>query len=198
MRGLAHSIYLALFRTQAFLGLALVVWLFSNVPDALAREQYVGVPVLGAVFAGIAAIACLWPFLTPRWLSHPGRVRHLIALVPCYGLLPFLYGSVALNAVKAANLPNGFSQQLLSGMLLPLFLMSGLCLTLGGTLCFWRRLHQADAEDEMFSELIMREETLVPLTQTLPVQGAAETVLPPDASEADFAKLRRARLQRAS
>lgn len=200
MRGLTQSMYSATLRMQALAGLGCVAWLISEVPAAIARDQYIGLPLALAVIAGVISLATLWPFLTPSWIGGPTRAAHFVPLVLAHLMLPLLYGFVAMNAVVAADLPQSISQQVGVGIALGLLLASALCLCLGAFLCFWSRKALSRGEDADFAATeILHELPPDRITPELELARPRQADGPQDpAPEPDFGKLRRARLQRAS
>lgn len=139
MRGIVHNLYAFAFRGQALVGLGLVVWFISSVPNALTRDLYVGGPLAIAVIAGVTAIASIWPFLTPHWVGRPRRKSQLVPLLLTHTMLPFLYIFVAMSGVVAADLEEPIAQNLTAGLLLLLLVASVLCWGFGTILCFWSR-----------------------------------------------------------
>lgn len=109
MRGTTHTVYALTFRTQALFGLVLVGWLISTV---LVEGQYAGMSMLIGVIAGVVSFACLWPYLTPRWLGRPSRRSQLIPLVVTHVFLLGLYCFVAISAVLATSAPDAVSRQM--------------------------------------------------------------------------------------
>lgn len=128
MRGTTHTVYALIFRTQALFGLGLVAWLVSAV---LVEGQYAGMSMLIGVIAGVVSLACLWPYLTPRWLGRPNRRSQLVPLVAAHLSLLALYCFVAISAVIATDLPDVFGRQMALAALTTLTAMSAMSIAIG-------------------------------------------------------------------
>ncbi|MEL6572756.1 MAG: hypothetical protein AAFQ64_13915 [Pseudomonadota bacterium] len=183
MRGIAHHVYSISFRAQAIVGLVFVAWMISNVPDALVREQYVGVPLSVSVIAGVVSLSLLWPYLTPDWIKDPSRLNHLVPVVLAHAALPFLFGFVGGSAIVAANIAAPVDNTL--GIIMGVFflLLGAVCLFLGSALCFWAETPDEDAPRGNVS-------VLVPLNEARPLPRDR------DVTEVDFQSARDARVSR--
>ncbi|MEL6640271.1 MAG: hypothetical protein AAFP98_02980 [Pseudomonadota bacterium] len=184
MRGAAHRLYALIYRAQALVGLVLVAWMISNVPNALVREQYVGVPLSVAVIALVVSLALLWPYLTPTWMAQPSRLRHVVSIVLAHATLPILYIFVGMSAIVAANVAAPLDNQLAIAIAAFFLTAGGFCFCVGTALCFWAEQEETPAHDNV--------SVLVPLKEAKAVAYDA------DVPEIDFQALREARVSRAS
>lgn len=137
MRGLVHTLYAFAFRGQALIGLGLVAWFISSVPGAIARDSYIVGPLTVTVFAGVTALASIWPYLTPHWVGRPTRVGQLAPLLLTHTVLPLLYLFVAMSAAIIANIAEPVAQYLTVAISLLLIAASLVCWALGIVLCVW-------------------------------------------------------------
>lgn len=163
MRGTTQTIYSLVFRAQAVFGLVLVACLITAV---LVAGQYAGTAMIVGVIAGVISFACIWPYLTPRWLGRPSRKGQLIPLIGAHLTLLLLYSFIATSAVLAFGLEDALNRQFAVGAISVLCASGFINLTMGVRLCLRPRDIAPEVEGGAVTELVLPRITSLPIEVT--------------------------------
>ena len=162
MRRPTETIYSMAFRAQAFVGLLLVGWLVAVV---FAAGAPAGMAMIVGVFAGVVSLACLMPYLTPRWFARPRHRAQFLPLVAAHLGLLLLYGFVGLSAVVVSDAAADVTRQLATMVLAVLVVTAALAMILGGKMCLANQPSPEAGPSGTVTEFVLPRVTSRPLTE---------------------------------
>lgn len=137
MRNFFQSCYSFLMRAQGIYGIILVIYLGTNLLNAVEQAISIAIPIVYGLISLAAAITITFPKMTPNWLARPDKLLHLFPVLILTGLFQLLFAFLGMAAVILAGIEEPLSRQISIGTALPSVFLSGLMWWIGLALCVW-------------------------------------------------------------
>lgn len=144
MKTILLDFYRFVLRTQAVFGMSVAAIYLANLPASLARNDDVLIPTLLAVSAMAIGYMAMSGRGAPEWLHTPGRRAHLVPMLGCIMVAPFLYSMLGVYAAMSFGLSDLLSRNAVILATAPAFALNLLMALSGGLLAAFQTSESGD------------------------------------------------------